>query len=62
MPSEASGAPLPLSTVFGIDAAVRPAALVEITDVDVARIAIVNRTATRDAFTGYLCLSVVFPV
>jgi hypothetical protein len=40
--------------VFGIDAAVLPAALTEITDVDVVRIAIVNRTANRVAFTGYL--------
>jgi hypothetical protein len=49
-----SGAPFPFKIVFGIDAAVLPAALTEITDVDVVRIAIVNRTAKRVAFTGYL--------
>jgi hypothetical protein len=53
MPSELNGRPFPLRIVFGIDAAVLPAALTEITEVDVVRIAIVNRTAKRDALTGY---------
>lgn len=52
MPSEVIGRPFPLSMVFGIEAAVLPAALAEITDVDVVRIAIVTRTAIRDALTG----------
>jgi hypothetical protein len=39
--------------VFGMEAAVLPAALTEITDVDVARIAIVIRTAIREALNGY---------
>jgi hypothetical protein len=52
MPSEVAGTPFPLRIVFGIEAAVLPAALTEITDVDVARIAIVIRTAIRDALTG----------
>jgi hypothetical protein len=42
MPRVFSGAPFPFKIVFGIDAAVLPAALTEITDVDVVRIAIVN--------------------
>jgi hypothetical protein len=54
MPRVFSGAPFPFKIVFGIDAAVLPAALTEITDVDVVRIAIVNRTANRVALTGYL--------
>ena len=53
MPSEMPGTPLPLRIVFGIEAAVLPAALTEIIDVDVVRIAIVNRTAIRDALNGY---------
>jgi hypothetical protein len=62
MPSELSGKPFPLRIVFGIEAAVRPAALTEIADVDVARIAIVNKTAMREIFTGYSRLSEVCPV
>ena len=52
MPSEVMGTPFPLRIVFGIEAAVLPAALAEINDVDVVRIAIVTRTAIRDALTG----------
>jgi hypothetical protein len=52
MPSEVIGCPFPLSIVFGIEAAVLPAAPTDITDVDVARIAIVTRTAIREALTG----------
>lgn len=52
MPSEVIGTPFPLSIVFGMEAAVLPAALTEITDVDVVRIAIVIRTAIREALTG----------
>ena len=54
MPIEFSGAPFPLRIVFGMEAAVRPAALSADCDVDVVKIAIVNRTATREIFTGYL--------
>jgi hypothetical protein len=53
MPSEVIGCPFPLSIVFGMEAAVLPAALTDITDVDVVRIAIVIRTAIREAFNGY---------
>jgi hypothetical protein len=54
MPSELRGAPFPLRIVFGIEAAVRPAALAVVSEVDVTKIAIVNRTAKRETFTGYL--------
>jgi hypothetical protein len=54
IPSELRGAPFPLRIVFGIEAAVRPAALAVVSEVDVAKIAIVNRTAKRETFTGYL--------
>jgi hypothetical protein len=40
--------------VFGIEAAVRPAAISAGCEVDVTKIAIVNRTAKRETFTGYL--------
>ena len=53
MPSEVIGCPFPLSIVFGMEAAVLPAALTDITDVDEVRIAIVIRTAIREAFNGY---------
>jgi len=52
MPSEVAGTPFPLSIVFGMEAAVLPAAPTDITDVDVVRIAIVTRTAIREALTG----------
>jgi hypothetical protein len=54
MPSELRGAPLPFKIVLGIEAAVLPAALRDDCDVDVAKIAIVNRAAKRETFTGYL--------
>jgi hypothetical protein len=54
MPSELSGEPFPFRIVFGIDAAVRPAAFPAVGEVDVTRMAIVNRTAIRETFTGYL--------
>jgi hypothetical protein len=41
-------------TVFGIDAAVLPAALSVGCETGIARIAIVNRTALRENFTGDL--------
>ena len=53
MPSEMPGTPLPLRIVLGMEAAVLPAALTEIIDVDVVRTAIVIRTAIREAFNGY---------
>jgi hypothetical protein len=53
IPSEVIGAPFPLRIVFGMEAAVLPAALTEIIDVDEVRIAIVIRTAIREAFNGY---------
>jgi hypothetical protein len=62
MPSELSGAPFPFKIVFGIEAAVRPAALIADCEVEVVRIAIVNRTATREIFTGYLQVWDVFQV
>ena len=57
-----AGAPFPFKIVFGIDAAVLPAAFTEIADVEVARIAIVKRTANLENFTGNLQGSGVFPV
>ena len=54
MPTELSGAPLPFKIVFGIEAAVLPAAWRAGCEVDVIKIAIVNRTALRETFTGYL--------
>jgi hypothetical protein len=54
MPSELSGAPFPFKIVLGIAAAVRPAALRTGWEVNVVKIAIVIRTATREIFTGYL--------
>jgi hypothetical protein len=56
------GAPLPFKIVLGIEAEVLPAAFTEIKDVEVARIAIVNRTDNLETFTGNLHGSVVFPV
>ena len=62
MPRELSGAPFPFKIVFGIEAAVRPAACRTGWEVDVAKIAIVNRTATREIFNGYLQVREVFQV
>ena len=54
MPTELSGAPFPFKIVLGIEAAVLPAAWSEGWEVDVSKTAIVNRTALRETFTGYL--------
>jgi hypothetical protein len=54
MPTELRGAPFPFKIVLGIEAAVLPAAKSTGCEVDVAKIAIVNRTALREIFTGYL--------
>jgi hypothetical protein len=54
MPRVFSGAPLPLRIVLGIEATVLPAECAEKVEVEVVRIAIVNRTAKRLAFTGHL--------
>lgn len=62
MPSELSGAPFPFKIVFGIEAAVRPAACRTGCELDVVNIAIVIRTATREIFTGYLQVRDVFQV
>jgi hypothetical protein len=53
---------LPFKIVLGIDAAVLPAAFTVIADVEVVRIAIVNRTANFETFMGNLQGSDLFPV
>jgi len=59
MPTELSGAPFPFKIVLGIEAAVLPAAWSEGWEVDVSKTAIVNRTALRETFTGYLRTRIV---
>lgn len=49
-----AGAPFPFKIVFGIDDALRPAALAGFPATDAAAIAIVNRSANWFLFTGDL--------